>query len=246
MATQFFGQNLAKSREAGFAHDTRWRSTSALKRLFSEQLRHQISELDSVSDLIRSLPPEFSEWGPLAQDQALENVTLLSPYLLSAQGDRMLMAHSVEGRFPFLDAEVMELAASLPAHYKLFALDEKHILKRAARDLVPAEIIKRKKQAYRAPDAYAFVGENRPEWVDEMMSETTSKRVGVFEPKAVSALWAKCLKQGGLAQFSNADNMAVVGVLSTHLLAETFVEKAGWMVENARLPNLATDIDRLV
>ena len=44
----------------------------------------------------------------------------------------MLMGNSVEGRFPFLDAEVMELANGLPAAYKLKVLDEKHVLKRAA------------------------------------------------------------------------------------------------------------------
>ena len=44
-------------------------------------------------------------WSPLAQDQYLEVHTLLSGYLLSSQGDRMLMANSVEGRFPFLDRQ---------------------------------------------------------------------------------------------------------------------------------------------
>ena len=50
----------------------------------------------------------------------------------SSQGDRMLMAHSVEGRFPFLDPDVVALANSLPPSYKLRVLDEKHVLKRAA------------------------------------------------------------------------------------------------------------------
>ena len=58
-------------------------------------------------------------WTPLAQDQYLEVRTLLSGYLLSSQGDRMLMAHSVEGRFPFLDSTWWTLADSLPPSYKL-------------------------------------------------------------------------------------------------------------------------------
>ena len=71
----------------------------------------------------------------------------------------MLMAHSVEGRFPFLDVDVVELANALPASSKLRGLDEKHVLKRAAAGLVPEEIIRRPKQPYRAPDALSFVGE---------------------------------------------------------------------------------------
>ena len=77
--------------------------------------------------------------------------TLLSGYLLSSQGDRMLMAHSVEGRFPFLDTDVVELANSLPPSYKLRGLDEKHVLKRAAAGLVPDAIIRAHEAALPRP-----------------------------------------------------------------------------------------------
>src|SRR5204862_5570091 len=107
--------------------------------------------------LLADLPAAFPSWTPLAQDQYLEIRTLLGPYLLGSQGDRMLMAHSVEGRFPFLDPDVIDLAHSLPDTAKLRVLDEKHVLKRVARSLVPREIIARKKQPYRAPDALSFV-----------------------------------------------------------------------------------------
>jgi len=69
----------------------------------------------------------------------------------------MLMAHSVEGRFPFLDKDVMRLATELPDRFRLWGLDEKHILKRAAIGYVPESIRRRPKQPYRAPDALAFV-----------------------------------------------------------------------------------------
>ncbi len=223
MAKQFFGRNLNMAAEPGFAHDTRWHTTGALKRLFSEDMRAETAGLDVIGDLVSDLPPELARWSPLAQDQYLEVRTLLSGYLLSSQGDRMLMANSVEGRFPFLDREVMALANSLPATYKLRVLDEKHVLKRAADDLIPPEIIRRVKQPYRAPDALSFVAEDRPEWVDAMMSEASVRAAGVFEPRAVAALWQKCLRRAAAGQFSNADNMALVGVLSTQLLYSRFV-----------------------
>jgi asparagine synthase (glutamine-hydrolysing) len=167
--------------------------------------------------------------------------TLMSGYLLSAQGDRMLMAHSVEGRFPFLDKDVIALAQSLPESFKLHVLDEKHVLKRAARDWVPAEIIERTKQPYRSPDALAFTGPNVPEYVADALSESRVAAAGVFEPGAVAQLWRKCRARGGAAQFSNADNMALVGILSTQLLHARFVAARPWSE-----PSLAlrTDVDR--
>ena len=129
------------------------------------------------------------------------------------------MGNSIEGRFPFLDRDVIALAGSLPDSYKLRGLDEKHVLKRLGRDLLPPAILARPKQPYRAPDALAFLGGGPGrEWVDEMMSPEVAAAAGVFEPTAVAQLWAKCRAKAATPQFSNTDNMAVVGVLSTHLM----------------------------
>src|SRR5690606_18947729 len=117
---------LERWREPGFAHETRWRTTAAVKRLLAPGLRSGRAADQAIEELRASLPPEFAGWSHLAQDQYLEIRTLMSGYLLSAQGDRMLMGNSVEGRFPFLDREVMALAARLPDSYKLRGLDEKH------------------------------------------------------------------------------------------------------------------------
>ena len=68
-------------------------------------------------------------WTPLAQDQYLEKRTLLAGYLLSSQGDRMLMAHSVEGRFPFLDANVIALANRCRTPTSCACSTRKHVLK---------------------------------------------------------------------------------------------------------------------
>jgi len=224
MARQFFGQNLAAASQPGFSHDMRWRTTGALKRLFTRDLRNALTGVDSRGELLASLPAEFGDWSFLGQDQYLEVRTLLSGYILSSQGDRMLMAHSVEGRFPFLDADVMELANGLPDEYKLRVLDEKHVLKRIGAKLLPATVSKRKKQPYRAPDALSFVGDGAPDWVEACMSDAAIRKAGVFEPAVVQSLWQKCKTRGDESQFSNADNMAVVGVLSTQLLHQQFIE----------------------
>jgi asparagine synthase (glutamine-hydrolysing) len=241
LARQFFGRNLAAHAQAGFAHDTRWRTTAALKRLFGASLRDAVRGHDVVAEFLATLPPEFDRWSPLAQDQCIEIRTLLSGYLLSSQGDRMLMAHSIEGRFPFLDKEVVALADMLPARYKLRVLDEKHVLKRAASGCVPDAILMRRKQPYRAPDAASFTGAARPEYVDALLDEAAVAEAGVFEPAAVAGLWRKCRSHGG-GPFSNADNMALVGVLSTQLLHHHYVRNRP---SGELAVTLATDVDRL-
>jgi asparagine synthase (glutamine-hydrolysing) len=223
IAAAFFGQDLAGAASPGFAHGTRWSTTSALKRLFSKEILAALAGRDSRAELLASLPPELPRWSPLAQDQYLEIRTLLAGYILSSQGDRMLMAHSVEGRFPFLDVNVAALAASLPPSYKLRVLDEKHVLKRAADGLIPPEILRRKKQPYRAPDALSFLVASPPAWIEEALRPEAIQAAGVLDSAAVLQLWRKCRASAEKGQFSNADNMAVTSVLSTQLLHAALV-----------------------
>lgn len=217
MTMQFFGRDLASFEKPGFAHGTRWSTTSALKRLVAPELRPPPGT-SAADALLAELPPDLSSWSPLAQDQLIEIVTLLGPYLLGSQGDRMLMAHSVEGRFPFLDPDVIELASSLPDTYKLRVLDEKHVLKRVAAPLVPREIIERKKQPYRAPDALSFVTPSAIEEIDHLLSKEALVKTGIFNAGGVQALWSKCKANAGAGAFSNTDNMALVAAISTQLL----------------------------
>jgi asparagine synthase (glutamine-hydrolysing) len=148
----------------------------------------------------------------------------------------MLMAHSVEGRFPFLDSNVIALANSLPDSYKLRALDEKHVLKRAAAGAVPAEIVARKKQPYRAPDAAALI---HATYIDDLLCAPALRDAGVFEAQPVLQLLRKCRARAD-AQFSNADNMALVGILSTQLLHHQLIAQAPAIRTDLKLQ---TDVD---
>ncbi len=240
LTRQFFGRGLERAKLPGFSHEPRWQGTAALKRLFHPEVKSALAGHDSVKRLLDSLPPAFSKWPTLGQDQYLEVRTLLSGYLLSSQGDRMLMGNSVEGRFPFLDKNVMALANSLPPSYKLRVLDEKHVLKRVAKGLVTDEILNRPKQPYRAPDALSFIGHDRPSWVDELMSATALDQSGLFDAKIVGQLWQKCLNRTDDGQFSNTDNMAVVGILSAQLMHRHLVGSA----PSTKQPVLRTLIER--
>ncbi|MFW6232230.1 MAG: asparagine synthase-related protein, partial [Spirochaetota bacterium] len=177
-----------------------------------------------ADELVSTLPAEFPRWHPLERAQYLEARTLLPGYILAPQGDRMLMGHSVEGRFPFLDHRVVEFACSLPPEQKLTGeLDEKHILKRAFADLIPEEVRTRPKQPYRAPDAASFfAGGSSPDWLPDLLAEDYVANAGIFNPGVVQGLARKCRSHGG-AGMSNTDNMRIVAVISTMLLHARFI-----------------------
>lgn len=247
LALDFWRRGLDRAGKPGFSHDPRWSTTSALQRFFSTDMKERLRE-SPAPDVLHTLPPEFSTWDPIAQAQYLEVTTLLSGYLMSSQGDRMLMAHSVEGRFPFLDVDVIEFCNALPMEYKLCGLKEKFILKKAAGGHVPQEIIDRPKQPYRAPDAVSFLGNDAPGYVSAMLDPSNVKNAGIFDPVAVKGLHDKCLQRAGTRgksdTFSNSDNMAFVGILSAQLMYEhCIIQGEGKGASGPPVP-FWTDIDR--
>lgn len=220
-ARSFFGMHLDPS-DPAMSHRPRWQSTAALKSMLTSSWRREASLADPAR-LATAMPEGSAEWDPLARAQWLEMTTLLPGYILASQGDRMLMANSVEGRFPFLDRDLVALANALPGHHKLLALDEKHLLKRAFADMVPEPILRRAKQPYRSPDAASFFVDGRlPEWAADLTTPAALHATGVFEPKVVANVLAKGMRTSG-RNFSNTDNMRVLAVLSTQLLHHQFV-----------------------
>jgi asparagine synthase (glutamine-hydrolysing) len=212
--------------------------------MLTSELRAGMSRA-STEDVITALPAGSENWDPLSRGQWLEMTTLLAGYILASQGDRMLMANSVEGRFPYLDRDVVDLANAMPARHKLFGLEEKYVLKRAFADLVPEEIIHRTKQPYRAPDAASFFTDSSPAWFGEAVSERAVAEAGVFEPSLVAGLLAKCRRTGG-ENMSNTDNMRVLAVVSTQLTHESLIAGGGYGTLDRALPDPAVAIDLLI
>lgn len=214
----FFKDGLTEVGNPAYSHEIRWKTTRRTKRFFSTDL---VDRIQQTTRFTLDLPAGFARWHPLAQAQYLEITTFMSPYLLSSQGDRPGMAHSVEGRFPFLDVRMMEFSNRLPAHLKLRGLTEKYILKKLARQWLPDEIWKRHKQPYRAPIHRSFFNENTQDYVRELLSPTWINRTGFFKADAVHQMVAK-VSQGG--RLSETDDMALAGILSTQLVYKNFVD----------------------
>ena len=218
----FFGSDADMVDDPLHSHRPRLRGTAATKMFFGADLRATLRDYDAAAELVSRLPEAFREWHPLHQAQYLETRFLLPGYILSSQGDRMAMAHGVEGRFPFLDHRLVELAATIPPEMKLRGLREKHILREAVRDCLPAAILDRPKQPYRAPDSAAFFAPGEPDTVSALLEPEAVRAAGLFNPAAVARLADKCRRGRGRGF---RDNAAFVGILSTQLWHRTFVER---------------------
>jgi asparagine synthase (glutamine-hydrolysing) len=158
----------------------------------------------------------------LVRAQFLEVKLFLSQYLLSSQGDRMGMAHSIEGRFPFLDYRLVEFCNRLPPELKLRGLMEKYLLKRIGRKWLPPEIWQRPKRPYRAPIHRSFFNQNTPDYVNELLSPEKLRQTGLFKVPGVGQLVQR-IRRG--LPVSETDDMALTGILSTQLVHHQFVDR---------------------
>jgi asparagine synthase (glutamine-hydrolysing) len=206
-----------------FSHLPRFRLTSWIKEFYSSDLRAELARVDALEDLRQSLPHGFAEWPALHRAAYLEMTTLLEPYLLSSQGDRMAMAHGVEGRFPFLDHRLFEFAAALPTRSKLRGLREKDILRRWAAGIISQSVRDRPKQPYRAPDIPVFFNDGQPDYVDELLDSPALRDAGFFDPRAVAGLVQRC--RTGRAT-GIRESQAFVAILSTQLWNREFCSQA--------------------
>jgi asparagine synthase (glutamine-hydrolysing) len=90
---------------------------------------------------------------PVHQSLYLWSKTVLPGYILTMLGDRMEMAHSIEGRVPFLDHDVVEVVRSQPVNQKIRGMTEKYILREAARDVITDTVYRRQKHPFLSPPA---------------------------------------------------------------------------------------------
>ena len=217
----FFRQGLQDVDDPEYSHHTRWRNNQRCLRFLSDDFLNT-SRVEYRQQIQSLLPSGFRDWGPLERAQFLEATYFLSPYLLSSQGDRVAMAHSVEGRFPFLDPRVVELSTRLPSELKLHVLQDKYILRQLAQKWLPPEICSRPKKPYRAPIYRSFFNGSSPDYVAELLSLECLRNTGIFKPEPVRRLVAKLEKGNSVGE---TDDMAIAGILSTQLLHLQFIDQ---------------------
>lgn len=218
-ARKFFNTDAPLS-DLFYGHRPRWNTSSHNSLFFTNDFLDAAGS-DGEERLLSRIAPILDGLDLFSRAQVVETKILLSNYLLSSQGDRMGMAHSVEGRFPFLDHRVVEFSCTIPVAWRMKALNEKNILKKAMANLLPAGILQRKKQPYMAPDILSFFGAHRPEYLAYFLSENLLTEAEVFKPPAVARLFDKCTK---VSRQGFRENMAFVGILSVQILFDSFIK----------------------
>ncbi len=219
----FFGYKLTETNSSIYSHLLRWNNTSRIASYLSEGFKNKIGNYKPIQKLEKKLGKKFKGINLLSKAQWIEIHLFMSGYLLSSQGDRMTMANSVEGRYPFLDHRIIDFCMKLHPDIKINGLNEKFLLKKMMKDKLPSQILNRPKQAYRAPIRSAFISENAPEYIKKILSEDKIKSFGIFNPSHVKHLIAKMKSKN---QVSEIDKMALTGIISTQILHDLFINKA--------------------
>ena len=155
------------------------------RQLYSEAIR---GEMDSFSALKNS-PIDVSAVAGLTSQKRRSYIDCklrLGDHLLIEHGDHMFFSHSVEGRHPFLDPEVVRFITTIPDKYKLNGTNEKYILKKAGEGIVPEPILKRRKFPFQAPGMSAMVKKSAPGMA--FLDEGLIRKYGIFDPAFIEQM----------------------------------------------------------
>jgi len=205
------------------------------KNFFYEKDHYAVREVKQTlySARVNELYPEFDCFNhglinkerlrgrhPLHQRSYLDFRLRLSDHLISDHGDRMTLANSVEGRYPFLDIDLVEFSTRIPPDLKLHNYIEKYILKRVAGDLLPREIVKREKFGFHAPGS-AYLLQHGIEWINDMVSHDRIKRQGYFNPDVIDRLRAEYTQSGFKLNLPFEDDLLII-VLTFGIFLDTF------------------------
>lgn len=188
---------------------------SAKQELYTDEMRERVSGLDAYY-LHRRYFSRVRGAAPLNRLLYVDLKTFL-PCLNLDTTDKTSMAANLEVRVPFLNYEMVELAARMPPHLKLRGFKRKYILKRAAERLLPKEVVWRKKAGFGAPLRSWLRGPLR-EMTNDLLSEDRLRRRGLFRPEVVQKIVRENLS--GREDY----NLQVFQLLTLELWQQIFID----------------------
>jgi asparagine synthase (glutamine-hydrolysing) len=160
----------------------------SLERITTETLR---SEVDGPwpRDLVAEIAGDAARAGARDELDRLiyQDLRLRLPELLLMRVDKLTMANSVEGRVPFLDHQLVELAMGMPPHEKVRDGEGKHVLKRAVSDLLPPDIVWRPKQGFTTPVERWF-RRDLAERLEAQLAAPALSETGWFDPAEIARI----------------------------------------------------------
>jgi asparagine synthase (glutamine-hydrolysing) len=158
--------------------------------LFSPQVRERFAGREPYRDLLSSLDVRGQLAGrePVHQALYLWSKTALPGYILTVLGDRMEMAHSIEGRVPFLDHHLVEVIRSQPVAQKIRGMTEKYVLRQAARGVLTDSVYRRQKHPFLSPPATLNADQRLNTLVQDSLRGPALAALPFFDRGAVVAL----------------------------------------------------------
>ncbi|MBR1861595.1 MAG: asparagine synthase, partial [Lachnospiraceae bacterium] len=154
------------------------------RQVYSKEIWDEVMK-DSALDVSPILTEHVKGLSSQKRRSYIDYKLRLSDHLLGEHGDRMFFSHSVEGRHPFLDKEVLDFVIKIPDKYKLDGTNEKYILKKAGEGIVPEKILKRRKFPFQAPGMSALV---KTYGGDDFLPEELIRKYGVFDAEYVKKM----------------------------------------------------------
>lgn len=190
--------------------------------LYSPDFASRFSRRDSYRPLLNSLNHREQLQGrdPVNQSLYLWSKTVLPNYILTILGDRMEMAHSIEGRVAFLDHKVVECVSSLPVSLKIRGMTEKYVLREAARNVLVDTVYKRQKHPFLSPPATLNPEEGLNTLMQDTLRGSTLKSLSFFDQKKVIGLLDQ-LPSMDTGQRTVTDQTLMI-ILSACILHERF------------------------
>jgi asparagine synthase (glutamine-hydrolysing) len=210
-----FARSAALDFEARYMGFGTYFTDEAKRRLYTDEVREAVGDKDAYY-LHRRYFERCARAAPLNRLLYVDMKTFL-PCLNLDYTDRTSMAATLEVRVPLLNHELVELAARMPPRMKLRGLRRKYILKRAAEQLLPRDVVWRKKAGFGAPIRAWLRGPLRP-LVDELLSEETVKRRGLFRSEEVRRVVGENLS--GREDF----NLQVLQLLTLEMWHREFID----------------------
>jgi asparagine synthase (glutamine-hydrolysing) len=191
--------------------------------LFAQDFKMQFAERDSARLFLDGfdLPAVLAGRDPLNKSLFVWAKSFLPGYILNLLGDRMEMAHSIEGRVPFLDHHVVECVCRAPVSLKIRGVTEKYLLRQAARPVITDTVYRRQKHPFLSPPVTMAPMERFHEMLQDTLRGTALKSLPFYDQKKVIAL----LDQ--LPTMSDADLVGWDPVLMTILSACVIQERFG-------------------
>jgi asparagine synthase (glutamine-hydrolysing) len=217
MMKMFYEEFLGKVNNKLASTNIRINNNKIIKNYFNRDYKLKYNEEGMIDGMSSILPSNYESWSLLQQNQFLEIKTLLAGYLLSSQGDRMSLAHGVEGRYPFLDHRLVDHLFCINEKFKMNGFSQKYLLTKSFKNHIPSSILNRPKRPYMSPDLRSFIVNGK--LTDNsafFLSKEMINDYGLFEYRFLKRFLDK-FKDGVPANIGYRDNMIITFILSTQI-----------------------------